>query len=348
MTAYDSGMVSRIGVENPRAVVLITGGTGSFGSTVIPRLAEAGAKEIRVFSRDELKQHEMRQRMSGMPVKFYVGDIRDPDALALVMRGVDHVFHAAALKQVPSCEFFPEEAVKTNVTGSHNVLQAALHAGVSNVVLLSTDKAVLPINAMGMTKALMEKLGTAFARTHPDGPVVSTVRYGNVMMSRGSVIPLFVDQFRKGKPFTVTDPQMTRFLMPLADAVALVEHAFEHAETGDLFVKKAPAATVADLASAVAIALGAPDHPIQMIGTRHSEKLYETLATNEELQRSHDQGAFLRVGSDMRDLDYEKYFEEGTRSMGKEDYTSHNTERLDVAATVALLHANAEFHKLIG
>ena len=200
-------------VEN--SSVLITGGTGSFGSTVIPRLTASGAREIRVFSRDELKQHEMRQRMGGMPVRFYVGDIRDPDALGVAMRGVDHVFHAAALKQVPSCEFFPEEAVKTNVTGSHNVLQAALRAGVGNVVLLSTDKAVLPINAMGMSKALMEKLGTAFARAHPDGPLVSTVRYGNVMMSRGSVIPLFINQFKQGKPFTVTDPEMT----PLLDAI---------------------------------------------------------------------------------------------------------------------------------
>jgi UDP-N-acetylglucosamine 4,6-dehydratase/5-epimerase len=329
------------------SVVLITGGTGSFGSTVIPRLVEAGVKEVRVFSRDELKQHEMRIRMSDLPVRFYIGDVRDPSSLDVGMRGVNYVFHAAALKQVPSCEFFPEEAVKTNVIGSHNVLQSALANGVHSVVLLSTDKAVLPINAMGMSKALMEKLGTAFARANPDGPVVSSVRYGNVMMSRGSVIPLFVDQFRQGKPFTLTDPAMTRFLMPLADAVSLVEHAFHSAETGDLFVKKAPAATMDVLAKAVGAVLGSPEHPTMKIGTRHSEKLYETLATNEELQRSHDQGAYLRVASDMRGLDYEKYFEQGVPLSATEDYTSHNTDRLDVNEAAELLMTNAEFNKLV-
>jgi UDP-N-acetylglucosamine 4,6-dehydratase/5-epimerase len=329
------------------STVLITGGTGSFGSTVIPRLAEAGVREVRVFSRDELKQHEMRQRMNTLPVRYYIGDVRDPASLDVAMRAVDFVFHAAALKQVPSCEFFPEEAVKTNITGSHNVLQSALTNDVQSVVLLSTDKAVLPINAMGMTKALMEKLGTAFARTHPDGPVVSSVRYGNVMMSRGSVIPLFIEQFRQGKPFTITDPAMTRFLMPLTDAVSLVEHAFQSAQTGDLFVKKAPAATMADLALAVGAVLGAPDHPVMHIGTRHSEKLYETLASNEELQRSQDQGDFMRVASDMRGLNYEKYFDEGMPLSATDDYTSHNTDRLDVAATVALLESNEEFAKLV-
>jgi UDP-glucose 4-epimerase len=331
------------------ATVLITGGTGSFGSTMVPTLVRCGVGEIRVFSRDELKQHEMRQRTRGLPLRFYVGDVRDGDALGVAMKGVDHVFHAAALKQVPSCEFFPEEAVKTNVIGSQNVLRAALAARVGSVVLLSTDKAVLPINAMGMSKALMEKLGQAFARAHPEGPVVATVRYGNVMMSRGSVIPLFVEQIRAGRPITVTDPSMTRFLMPLADAVSLVLHAFEHAQTGDLFVRKAPAATVADLAAAVAGAMGVPDHPVQVIGTRHAEKLFETLATRDELARSTDMGAEYRIPSDMRDLNYDVYFDVGGElSPGLTDYTSHSTRRLDVSGTVGLLRANAEFRALLG
>lgn len=329
--------------------ILITGGTGSFGSSMIPRLMELGAGEVRIFSRDELKQHEMRQRLTGLPVNFYIGDVRSRDSLDVAMRGVDYVFHAAALKQVPSCEFFPDEAVKTNVTGSQNVLLAALQAGVKSVVLLSTDKAVMPINAMGMSKALMEKLGSAFARAYPDGPVVSSVRYGNVMMSRGSVIPLFVEQIRAGQPLTLTDPEMTRFLMPLVDAVALVEHAFTNAETGDLFVKKAPASTVSDLATGVAVALGVPDHPIRLIGTRHSEKLFETLATREELFRSTDQGAFLRVSSDMRTLDYDKYFDAGDAfSVEVGDYTSHSTERLDVDGVVRLLQSDNNFQKLVG
>jgi UDP-N-acetylglucosamine 4,6-dehydratase/5-epimerase len=329
-------------------IVLITGGTGSFGSTMIPNLLSAGAEEVRIFSRDELKQHEMRQKLGTLPVRFYVGDVRDRASVDVAMRGVHKVFHAAALKQVPSCEFFPEEAVKTNVLGSQNVLQSALQHGIQSVVLLSTDKAVLPINVMGMTKALMEKLGSAFARAHPDGPTISTVRYGNVMMSRGSVIPLFMEQVRTGKALSITDPDMTRFLMPLADAVSLVEHALEHATSGDLFVKKAPAASIRDLAAGVARALGVPDHPINVIGTRHSEKLYETLATTEELGRSHDQGAFLRMPSDMRGLDYEKYFEEGRNA--KEflsDYTSHSTERLTVDQVTELLQANREFTKAL-
>jgi UDP-N-acetylglucosamine 4,6-dehydratase/5-epimerase len=325
--------------------ILITGGTGSFGSTMLAHLSQAGAAEVRVFSRDELKQHEMRLSLTTEPARFYLGDVRDESSLDVAMAGVDYVFHAAALKQVPSCEFFPAEAVKTNVLGSSNVLSSALRHGVQSVVMLSTDKAVFPVNAMGMTKSLMEKLGMAFARANPNGPVVSTVRYGNVMMSRGSVIPLFIDQFRQGKPFTVTNPDMTRFLMPLVDAVDLVKHALVSAETGDLFVQKAPASTVADLALAVATAMGNADHPCSTIGTRHSEKLYETLASSEELGRSEDQGRYYRVRSDMRGLDYEKYFDVGNPETPVDDYTSHSTDRLSVNAAIDLLLSNAEFQK---
>jgi UDP-N-acetylglucosamine 4,6-dehydratase/5-epimerase len=327
--------------------ILITGGTGSFGSTMAKSLCSKEAKEVRILSRDELKQHEMRIGMNGQPVSFYLGDVRDERSLDVAMAGVDYVFHAAALKQVPSCEFFPEEAVKTNVLGSANVLNSALRHGVKSVVLLSTDKAVFPVNAMGMTKSLMEKLGTAFARSNPTGPVVSTVRYGNVMMSRGSVIPLFIDQFRSGIPFTLTNPDMTRFLMPLIDAVDLVTHALASAEPGDLFVQKAPASTVRDLASAVAMALGEPDYPCSIMGTRHSEKLFETLASAEELARSEDQGRYFRVRSDMRGLDYEKYFDEGNPELQLDDYTSHSTTRLTVDGVAALLNENAEFTKLV-
>jgi UDP-N-acetylglucosamine 4,6-dehydratase/5-epimerase len=331
------------GLQNAR--VLITGGTGSFGVTMMRYLAAQGAAEVRVFSRDELKQDELRRSLAGEPASFYLGDVRDSRSLDIAMREVDYVFHAAALKQVPSCEFFPEEAVKTNVMGSANVLDSALRNGVRSVVMLSTDKAVFPVNAMGMSKSLMEKLGTAFARANPSGPVVSCVRYGNVMMSRGSVIPLFIDQFRKGKPFTVTNPDMTRFLMPLVDAVDLVEHALLSAQTGDLFVQKAPASTVADLAAAVAVALGNADHPAVTIGTRHSEKLYETLASSEELGRSEDQGRYFRVRSDMRGLEYEKYFDVGNPETPVDDYTSHSTDRLSVQDAVDLLLSNAEFQK---
>jgi UDP-N-acetylglucosamine 4,6-dehydratase/5-epimerase len=329
-------------------IVLITGGTGSFGSTMVPHLLRDGAAEVRIFSRDELKQHEMRQNLRDVPVRFYVGDVRDRDSVDIAMRGVTQVFHAAALKQVPSCEFFPEEAVKTNVLGSQNILRSALASRtVEGVVLLSTDKAVLPINAMGMTKALMEKMGSAFAREYPKGPVVSTVRYGNVMMSRGSVIPLFMDQIRSGLPLSITDPEMTRFLMPLADAVSLVQHALTNASTGDLFVKKASAATIRDLAVGVSTAMGIPEYPIRIIGIRHSEKQYETLSTSEELSRSDDQGEFLRIASDMRGLDYEKYFAEGRHSKPIPDYTSHSTSRLRVKEVVQLLTSNAEFSKAV-
>jgi UDP-N-acetylglucosamine 4,6-dehydratase/5-epimerase len=328
--------------------VLITGGTGSFGSTMLTHLSLAGASEIRIFSRDELKQHEMRLGLAGEPARFYLGDVRDERSLDVAMAGVDSVFHAAALKQVPSCEFFPDEAVKTNVLGSSNVLSSAMRHGVQSVVMLSTDKAVFPVNAMGMTKSLMEKLGLAFARANPNGPVVSTVRFGNVMMSRGSVIPLFIDQFRQGKPFTITNPMMTRFLMPLVDAVELVKYALMSAESGDLFVQKAPASTVADLARAIATALGNADYPHSTIGTRHSEKLYETLASSEELGRSEDRGRHYRVPSDMRGLDYEKYFDVGNPETLVDDYTSHSTNRLSVPETVDLILSNVEFQKATG
>jgi UDP-glucose 4-epimerase len=280
-------------------------------------------------------------------VRFYLGDVRDPASVDRATRGVDHVFHAAALKQVPSCEFFPLEAVRTNVLGSANVIEAANTNDVKSVVCLGTDKAAYPVNAMGMSKALMEKVAQAFARNNPTAhTVVSTVRYGNVMMSRGSVIPLFVEQVRADRPLTVTDPAMTRFLMSLEDAVALVEHAFAEAQPGDLFVRKAPASTVGDLATAVALALGAePD--VKVIGTRHGEKLFETLATREELSRAEDQGDFFRVPVDARDLNYGEYFDEGDAAESvTEDYHSHNTERLDVDQVVALLQSQSGFRAL--
>jgi UDP-glucose 4-epimerase len=330
-------------------VVLVTGGTGSFGSTMVRRLLAGGAAEVRVLSRDELKQHEMRVALDDPRVKFHLGDIRDYNSVDQATRGVDLVFHAAALKQVPSCEFFPLQAVQTNVIGSSNVLEAANFNGVRSVVCLGTDKAVQPVNAMGMSKALMEKTAQAFARNNPhSATTVSTVRYGNVMCSRGSVIPLFVDQARKGLPMTVTDPQMTRFLMSLDEAILLVEHAFDHAEPGDLFVRKAPAATVEVLATAVATCLGVEPR-IDVIGTRHGEKVYETLATREELLRAQDQGAFYRVPVDARDLNYGAYFEEGdVRASAIDDYHSHNTERLCLEQVVALLQALPDFQRLIG
>lgn len=330
--------------------ILVTGGTGSFGSTVVARMLRTKPNtEIRVFSRDELKQHEMREALSDDRVRFYIGDVRDRDSVERVMTGVDLVFHAAALKQVPSCEFFPMEAVRTNVHGSSNVIESAHAHGVRSVVCLGTDKAVYPINAMGMSKAMMEKVAQAFARNNPGSDTtVSTVRYGNVLASRGSVIPLFVDQLRQGRPLTLTDPQMTRFLMSLDDAVELVEHAFEHAAPGDLFIRKAPASTIHDLAIAVAELIGVkPD--LRIIGTRHGEKLYETLATREELARADDDGEFFRVPVDARDLNYSQFFDEGDRVTTEiDDYHSHNTRRLDVESVKSLLEKLPEFQRLRG
>jgi len=333
----------------PAGPVLVTGGTGSFGSTMVRRLLAAGADEVRVLSRDELKQHEMRMALDDSRVKFLLGDVRDYTSVHQATREVELVFHAAALKQVPSCEFFPIQAVQTNVLGSSNVLEAANANGVRSVVCLGTDKAVQPVNAMGMSKALMEKTAQAFARNNPTSPtIVSTVRYGNVMCSRGSVIPLFVEQARAGRPMTVTDPHMTRFLMSLDEAVLLVEHAFDSARAGDLFVRKAPASTVEVLATAVARCLGIEPR-IDVIGTRHGEKVFETLATREELVRAVDQGEYYRVPLDARGLNYGAYFDEGdvVESI-TDDYHSHNTERLDVDQVVALLEALPDFKKLVG
>ena len=335
-------------MHTDQSTVLVTGGTGSFGSTMIRRLLETDVREVRVLSRDELKQHELRQALGDPRVRFYLGDVRDEDSVRRATRGVDFVFHAAALKQVPSCEFFPLEAVRTNILGSANVIEAADANGVQSVVCLGTDKAAYPVNAMGMSKALMEKVAQAFARNNPTArTTVSTVRYGNVMMSRGSVIPLFVEQVRTSTPMTLTDPGMTRFLMSLDDAVHLVEHAFEHARPGDLFIRKAPASTVGDLARAVAVAMGRePD--LTVIGTRHGEKVYETLATREELARSEDQGDYYRVAVDARDLNYAEYFDEGDPHEAEiDDYHSHNTERLDVASVVDLLQGLPQFRALV-
>ena len=319
-------------------VLMITGGTGSFGSTFVKRFLNCGVREIRIFSRDEKKQEDMRISLANSKAKFYVGDVREYDSIDQAMRGVDYVFHAAALKQVPSCEFYPMEALRTNVLGAENVMNAAVRNGVKRVVVLSTDKAVYPINAMGLTKALMEKAMIAKARMRGQGEtVLCATRYGNVMASRGSVIPLFVDLIRSGKPLTVTDPQMTRFLMSLEDSVDLVLHAFEHAEQGDIFVQKAPASTVGDLAQAVKELFGV-DNPVQVIGTRHGEKLYESLLSREEMARALDLGRYYRIPSDDRDLNYAKYFVQGEISVSAtEDYTSHNTERLSIEGIKSLL-----------
>ena len=320
--------------------LLITGGTGSFGNTVLKHFLSTDIGEIRIFSRDEKKQDDMRHdyqlkypELSGK-IKFYIGDVRDPDSLRGVMRGVDYIFHAAALKQVPSCEFFPMEAVRTNVLGTDNVLTAAIDAGVKKVVCLSTDKAAYPINAMGISKAMMEKVIGAKARTvKAEATTICCTRYGNVMASRGSVIPLFIDQIKAGKPITITDPEMTRFLMSLAEAVDLVAFAFGHANPGDLFVQKSPASTIGDLAKAVQKLFG--DTGTHIIGTRHGEKLYETLLTREEKTRSEDLGGYYRVAADGRDLNYDKYFVNGeVRTQAPEDYTSHNTRRLTVDEVV--------------
>ena len=319
--------------------LLITGGTGSFGNAVLNRFLSSDIAEIRVFSRDEKKQDDMRKRYANPKLKFYIGDVRDYQSVLNATRGVDYIFHAAALKQVPSCEFHPMEAVKTNILGTENVLEAAIQNGVKRVVCLSTDKAVYPINAMGISKAMMEKVMVAKSRNlEGTSTVICGTRYGNVMASRGSVIPLFVEQMRAGKPLTITDPHITRFMMTLADAVDLVLYAFEHGNNGDMFVQKAPAATVETLAKALTSMLGKPDHPIQVIGTRHGEKAFEALLSREEMACAEDRGEYFRVPPDLRDLNYAKFVEQGEEKISRsEDYNSHNTQRLDVAGMQQLL-----------
>ncbi|RLQ87384.1 polysaccharide biosynthesis protein [Notoacmeibacter ruber] len=323
-----------------RERVLITGGTGSFGKTMLNDLLGKSVPEVRIFSRDEEKQDALRNSLRSPNVQYFIGDIRDRESLDRAMAGVDCVFHAAALKQVPSCEFFPMEAVRTNILGSENVIRSAAAAKVRSVVCLSTDKAVLPVNAMGMSKAMMEKLAQALARSlgSDANTTVSMVRYGNVMYSRGSVIPLFIKQIKAGLPITITEPKMTRFLMPLRDSVALVHHAFDHAQQGDLFIRKAAASTISDLARALVELFGVPDHPIESIGWRHAEKLYETLATAQELSQSEDMGDYFRIRMDERDLNYKAYFSEGEHeTISHDDYHSHNTERLDLNGVKELL-----------
>jgi UDP-N-acetylglucosamine 4,6-dehydratase len=319
-------------------VLMITGGTGSFGNAVLKRFLSTDVREIRIFSRDEKKQEEMRIALNNDNLKFYIGDIRNYDSILQAMKGVDYVFHAAALKQVPSCEFYPMEAVRTNVLGAENVMNAAIAQGVERVVVLSTDKAVYPINAMGVSKAMMEKLMVAKARMQNQGEtVLCATRYGNVMASRGSVIPLFVSQIKEGKALTLTDPCMTRFLMSLDDSVDLVLHAFEHAKQGDIFVQKAPASNVSDLATALLQMFGVSTPP-RIIGTRHGEKLFETLVSREEMARVDEMGDYYRVPADNRDLNYAKYFSDGEEKISRlEDYTSHNTQQLDVNQIQTLL-----------
>jgi UDP-glucose 4-epimerase len=317
---------------------MITGGTGSFGNAVLKRFLSTDVREIRIFSRDEKKQEEMRVALNNDKLKFYIGDVRDYDSTYQALKGVNLVFHAAALKQVPSCEFYPIEAVRTNLFGAENVMGAAIAHGVERVVVLSTDKAVYPINAMGMSKALMEKAMVAKARLQNEGEtVLCATRYGNVMASRGSVIPHFVDQLRKGCPLTVTDPNMTRFLMSLEDSVDLVLHAYEHGRQGDIFVQKAPASTMGDLAQAIKETFK-KKNPIQIIGTRHGEKLYESLVSREEMARVDDLKKYYRIPADTRDLNYSKYFSVGEKKISQlDDYTSHNTERLNVEQVKKLL-----------
>jgi UDP-glucose 4-epimerase len=319
-------------------VLLITGGTGSFGNAVLRRFLNSDIKEIRIFSRDEKKQDDMRHNLQNPKVKFYIGDVRDRRSVDLAMIGVDYVFSAAALKQVPSCEFFPMQAVKTNVDGTDNVIQSAIAHGVENVVVLSTDKAAYPINAMGMSKALMEKVMIARSR-NLDGAktVFCGTRYGNVMASRGSVIPLFIEQIKAGKELTLTDPSMTRFMMTLEDAVDLVLYAFEHGDNGDIFVQKAPGATIEVLAKAL-LELYQSDNEIKIIGTRHGEKLYETLVNREDMVKAQDMGDYYRIPADNRDLNYERYYSEGVEDVTKfEEYHSHNTHRLDIEGMKELL-----------
>lgn len=318
--------------------LLITGGTGSFGNAVLRRFLHSDLREIRVFSRDEKKQEDMRIALGSEKVKFYIGDVRSYNSINDALRGVDYVFHAAALKQVPSCEFYPMEAVQTNIVGAENVMRAAMANGVKRCIVLSTDKAVYPINAMGMSKAMMEKVMVAKSRlSDVDGTVLCATRYGNVMGSRGSVIPLFLNQLRDNKPLTITDPSMTRFLMSLEDSVDLVLYAFAHAAPGDIFVQKAPASTVKDLAEALRQLTGR-DNEIKIIGTRHGEKLYESLVSREEMAHSEDLGDYYRIPADSRDLNYDKYFVEGETKISEvEDYTSHNTRRLNVDQVKELL-----------
>jgi UDP-N-acetylglucosamine 4,6-dehydratase len=319
-------------------VLMITGGTGSFGNTVLKRFLDTNVKEIRIFSRDEKKQEEMRIALNDSKLKFYIGDVRDYDSIYQAMKGVDYVFHAAALKQVPSCEFYPMESVRTNVMGTENVMNAATANGVNRLVVLSTDKAVYPINAMGISKAMAEKLMVAKSRMQrEDETIFCATRYGNVMASRGSVIPLFVSQIKEGKPLTVTDPNMTRFLMSLEDSVDLVLYAYEHGQQGDIFVQKAPASTVADLAQALTEMFGGKKEA-RIIGTRHGEKLYESLISREEMAHAQDMGGYYRIPADNRDLNYAQYFSEGEEKISHaEDYTSHNTNRLNVEQIKSLL-----------
>ena len=317
--------------------LLITGGTGSFGNAVLRRFLDSDLREIRILSRDEKKQDDMRKRYNSPILKFYIGDVRDPQSVMNAVRGVDHIYHAAALKQVPSCEFYPLEAVKTNVLGTENVLEAAIQCGVKRVMVLSTDKAVYPINAMGISKAMMEKVAVAKSRSSSQ-TVINVTRYGNVMASRGSVIPLFIEQIRAGKPITITDPSMTRFMMTLDNAVDLVLYAFEHGQPGEIFVQKAPGVTIEVLAKALTTLVGKPEHEVRVIGTRHGEKLYEALLSREEMVAAKDLGGYYCVPPDLRDLNYGKFVEQGEVKISEAtDYNSHNTERLDIAGMQALL-----------
>jgi UDP-N-acetylglucosamine 4,6-dehydratase/5-epimerase len=327
-------------------VLLITGGTGSFGNAVLQRFLDSSILEVRIFSRDEKKQDDMRKKFSNDKVKFYLGDVRDFESVRSAMRGVDYVFHAAALKQVPSCEFYPMQAVKTNVVGTENVLEAAIECGVERVICLSTDKAVCPINAMGISKAMMEKI--AVAKSRESGKTcICVTRYGNVMASRGSVIPLFVNQINRGVPLTVTDPDMTRFMMTLDDAVDLVLYAFQNGETGDIFVQKARAVTIAILVKAVTCLMGVPDHPVNVIGTRHGEKLYEALLSREEMIAAQDFGDYYRISPDFRDLNYDRYVENGEKKISlAADYNSHNSEQLSVVDMQNLLIKLDDFQEV--
>lgn len=320
-------------------ILLITGGTGSFGNAVCRRFLKTDIKEIRIFSRDEKKQDDMRKFYSHDKLKFYIGDVRDYNSIYEALRGVDYVFQAAALKQVPSCEFYPMQAVQTNVIGTDNVLTAAISSGVKKVIVLSTDKAVYPINAMGISKAMMEKVAVAKSRNLDDVQItICCTRYGNVMASRGSVIPLFIDQVRNNKPITITDPNMTRFMMSLDQAVELVLFAFENGKNGDIFVQKSPAATIEVLSKAIVKLLNRPEHPIKVIGTRHGEKLYETLLTREEMVNAVDLGGYYRIPADGRDLNYSKYFEDGEEVVTQaHEYHSHNTERLNEERLIDML-----------
>jgi UDP-N-acetylglucosamine 4,6-dehydratase/5-epimerase len=333
-------MQFNIKVMTKNKILLITGGTGSFGNAVLQRFLNTDHfKEIRIFSRDEKKQDDLRKRLNHPKVKFYIGDVRDISSVEAVVNGVDFIFHAAALKQVPSCEFFPLEAVKTNILGTDNVLTAAEKYAVKKVVVLSTDKAVYPINAMGMSKAIMEKVMIAKSRNLDDSKTIfCATRYGNVMASRGSVIPLFIDQIKSGKPLTITDPGMTRFMMTLEDAVELVLYAFEHGKQGDLFVQKAPAATIEVLVKAL-LELYQVNNEIKILGTRHGEKLYETLINREDMAKSEDMGDYYRIPADNRNLNYDQYFSEGEPNIAlKDEYHSHNTERLNIEGMKQLLY----------